>query len=134
MRVLVGCAMLFGLVGCATTSAVHLGAQQARPTVPWEKVAVYRDSSQVPGEYVEVGLLHATGDWGWSGEGTMYNSMKKAAGQMGANAIILGALTEPGTGAKVASTLFGMPAERKGKALAIYVFSQPDTTALGEAR
>lgn len=133
MRLFVGCALLLGLLGCATTSAVHLGVDQGRRAVPWEKVAVYRDASQVPGRYVEVGLLHTTGDWSLSGEGTMYNSMKKAAGQMGGNAVILEDLKEPGTGAKVAATLIGMSAQRKGKALAIYVFTHADSTAVGEA-
>jgi hypothetical protein len=60
----------------------------------------------------------------------MYNSMKKSAGQMGANAIILQDLTEPGTGAKLAATLFGAPAERKGKALAIFVLPMADSAKI----
>ena len=79
MRVFVGCLLLIGLSGCATASAIRLGAAQTRPAVPWEKVAVYREASQVPGKYVEVGLVHSTGAWGYSGEGTMYNSMKKSS-------------------------------------------------------
>jgi hypothetical protein len=52
---------------------------------------------------------------------------------MGANAVILESLSEPGTGAKVAATLFGTSAQRKGRALAVFVFAQRDSAALGEA-
>lgn len=52
----------------------------------------------------------------------MFESMKKKAGEMGANGVILDALTEPGSGAKVAAAIFGVSAQRKGKALAIWVF------------
>lgn len=114
---------------CATTSAVRLGdTQTKRPPVPWEEVVVYRVASQVPGNYDEIALLHTTGEWGWSSEGTMYDSMKKKAGALGANAIILDAMTEPSAGAKVASAIFGVGgAERKGKAIAIFVHAPPDS-------
>jgi hypothetical protein len=48
--------------------------------------------------------------------------MKKEAGKVGANGVILDALSEPGSGAKVAAAIFGVSAQRKGKALAIWVF------------
>ena len=41
---------------------------------------------------------------------------------MGANAIILDAISEPSAGAKIAGAVFGVGAERKGKAIAIFVF------------
>jgi len=59
----------------------------------------------------------------WTDEGTMWNSMKKKAAKLGANGVILDATSEPKAGTKVlAAALFGMGAERKGKAIAIYVF------------
>lgn len=52
----------------------------------------------------------------------MFKKMIKKAGAMGANGIILDAISEPSAGAKVAGAIFGVGAERKGKAIAIFVF------------
>jgi hypothetical protein len=123
LRILVS--ICFGLVlsGCVTTNAARLGTTTAsRPPVPPEQVALYRLASQVPGQYEEVALLNSSGDSGFTNEAGMYESMRKKAGQMGANAVILDAISEPGHGAKVAAAIFGVSAQRKGKAIAIWVF------------
>jgi hypothetical protein len=87
-----------------------------------DQVAVYRTAAQVPGRYEEVALLNAKGEASWTNEEKMFNSMRKKAGEMGANGIILDAINEPGAGAKVAGAVLGTGVERKGKAIAIYVF------------
>ena len=111
------------LSGCVTTNASMLGTASAqRPTVPPERVALYRNAEQVPGRYEEVALLNSEGDSAFTNEAKMFESMKKKAGEVGANAVILDALSEPSSGAKVAAAIFGVSADRKGKALAIYVF------------
>lgn len=111
------------LSACVTTRAIRLGTSIARPSIPWGEVAVYRSADQVPGKYEEVALLSATGDTAWTSEETMWNSMRKKAAEFGANAIILDATSEPSAGAKVAAAfLLGKGAERKGNAVAIYVF------------
>ena len=122
-----GLGLVLGLgliVSCRTTKAVRLGTATAvRPPIPWNKVAVFRTADQVPGKYEEVGLLQSTGDTMWTSEAGMWKSMQKKAGALGANAIILDAISEPKAGTKVlAAALFGMGAERKGKAIAIYIF------------
>lgn len=115
------------LAACVTTRAVRLGTSISRPSVPWRDVVVYRSADQVPGKYEEIALLSATGDTAWTDEETMWNSMRKKAGEFGANAIILDAASEPSAGAKVAAAfLLGKGAERKGKAIAIYVFPEEE--------
>lgn len=112
---------------CVSTKAVNLGTPTvtARAPVPWQSVAVYRTADQVPGKYQEVALLVSTGDSMWSSESGMWKSMKKKAGKLGANAIILDSMSEPSAGAKVAAAvLLGSGADRKGKALAIYVLPE----------
>ncbi|HVT37933.1 MAG TPA: hypothetical protein VHE78_02710 [Gemmatimonadaceae bacterium] len=52
----------------------------------------------------------------------MLKNMQFTAGEMGANAIILDAVNEPGAATKIAGAILGTGAERKGKAVAIYVF------------
>ena len=123
------CAALvcLAMAGCVTTSAVRLGTVANRPIVPWKNVAVYRTADQVPGKYVEVALLVSTGSSRWTNEAQMWNSMMQSAGKMGANAIVLDAMSEPSAGAKVAAAFLGVGgADRKGKAIAIYVYPKKD--------
>ena len=114
------------LAGCVTTSAAMLGTSAtARPMLPPEQVALFRVASQVPGRYEEVALLSSVGDSDVTDEAEMFASMKEKAGELGANGIILDAVIEPSAGAEVAATIFGVSAQRKGKAIASYVF--PDS-------
>lgn len=115
------CLLFF--ISCVTTEAVRLGTPTARPVVAPENVAVYRTAAQVPGRYEEIALLTSTGDIELSSQADMIKSMKKKAGSLGANAIILDALSEPSDVTKIASALLpAVSAERKGKAVAIFVF------------
>ena len=110
---------------CVSTQAVRLGDGPYRPEVPWNQVIVYRTADQVPGKYEEIALISAKGDSIWTGEEQMYKEMKKKAGKLGANAIILDAMSEPSQGAQVVSYwLLGIGGERRGKALAIYFLPQ----------
>lgn len=121
---IVGLVCLFFIDACVTTEAVKIGTVPKRPFVPPDQVVVYRIADQVPGKYEEIALLISTGDSIWTNETEMWESMKKKAGKLGANAIILDAMSEPSAGAKVASWFLGVPGpDRKGKAIAIYVFS-----------
>jgi len=110
------------LVACVTTKAVRLGTAPTRLSVDWQQVAVYRTADQVPGKYEEIALLSSTGEAMWTNEEQMWKSMKKKAGKLGANGIILDAMSEPSAGAKVAAAFLGVGgAQRKGKAIAIYI-------------
>jgi hypothetical protein len=108
--------------GCVTTQAVRLGGGPLRPPVPDSKVIIYRTADQVPGEYEEVALITASGDSMWTEEESMYKEMRKRAGKLGANALILDAMSEPSSATKVVSyVLLGVGGERRGKALAIFI-------------
>ena len=65
-------------------------------------------------------------------EPQMFESMKAA--EMGANAIILDAISEPSAGAKIAGAFLGYAPERTGNAIAIYVFppGQEPSTATAQ--
>lgn len=126
MRRLGVIAALLLAIACVQTNAVRLGAAPQRAPVHADSVLVYRTASQVPGKYEEVALLNSTGNTGMTNEEQMFNSMRKKAGQLGANGIVLDGISEPSAGAKVAGAVLGTGAERKGKAIAIYVF--PDGT------
>lgn len=114
-------------IACVSTNATRLGSGPARAPLSPEVVAVYRTADQVPGRYEEVALLNSTGESSWTNEEKMMNSMRKKAAEMGANAIILDAISEPSAGAKVAGAFLGTGVQRKGKAIAIFIVA--DSTA-----
>jgi hypothetical protein len=124
MKKVLGLAVLLGLaIACVSTSAVRIGTPASHPLTSWKNVAVYRTADQVPGKYDEVGLLVSTGESMMTNESQMWNSMRKSAAKLGANAIILDAMSEPKSAAKIASAVLGVGgAQRKGKAIAIYVY------------
>jgi hypothetical protein len=109
------------ITSCVSVNATKLGTAATRPPLPADQVAIYRTADQVPGKYEEIALINAKGDSTWSSEAGMFKQMKKKAGLMGANGIILDAVSEPSAGAKIAGAIFGVGAERKGKAIAIFV-------------
>lgn len=110
------------LAACVSTNVVKLGDRPSRPKIPLDQVAVYRRASQVVGKYEEVALLNSKGEAGETSEAQMLKNMRFKAGEIGANGIILDAVTEPGAATKIAGLLLGTGAERKGRAVAIYVF------------
>lgn len=115
-------------VACVQTNATLLAPSPvARPKVSPDSVRIYRTADQVKSKYEEIALLNSTGESNWTNEQAMFESMRKKAGEVGANAIILDAINEAGAGAKVAAAIFGTGTQRKGRAIAIFVF--PDSTA-----
>lgn len=113
---------------CVHTNTALLGNAPARPAVAPEMVALYRTAAQVPGTYQEIALLFSDGTTGWTTEAGMLKSMRTKAGALGANGVILDGIIEPSAAVKVLASVLSSGAERKGKALAIFV--QPaETTA-----
>lgn len=123
LRLVLAAGLLLSMTACVTTNATFLGSTSGqRAAVPADRVALYRVASQVPGQYEEIAMLNSAGSSSSTNEAQMYESMREKAGEVGANAVILDALSEPGSGAKVAAAIFGVSAERKGRAVAIWVF------------
>lgn len=107
--------------GCVSVNATRLEVGPERAALAPEKVRIYRTAQQVGRPYDEVALLNAAGDYSMTNEAQMYDAMRKKAAKMGANAVILDAVSEPTTGQRVAQAFLGTPAARKGKAIAIYI-------------
>ena len=115
--------LALGLVmACVSTQAVRLGTTAARQPVSPDKVAIYRTAELVPGRYEEIALLSSSGDQSFTSEGQMYDSMRKKAGQMGANAVVLQQVKDASTAAQIGASLGLSSADRKGKAIAIFVY------------
>ena len=121
-----GLACLF-FVSCLTTEAIKIGVAPTRFPVAPERVVVYRTADQVPGKYEEIALLFSRGDTAWTTQKQMIKSMKKKAGALGANAIILDAMSEPSAAVKTMSLFLSdwlSGGERQGKAVAVYIFPE----------
>jgi len=88
----------------------------------------------VPGSYREIALINSSGGSFVTNERQMFGSMRKEAAKLGANGIILDAITEPSPGVKVAAAIFGVSANRKGKALAVGVEGVPYVPAPVKAK
>jgi hypothetical protein len=115
------------LSACVSTQAVRLGSGPVRPPVPTDKVAIYRAADQVPGRYEEVALLSSSGDQDMTNEEALYASMRKKAGQLGANGVILESVKDASTAAQIGAALGFGSANRKGKAIAIFIFPKDST-------
>lgn len=114
------------LTGCVATNATMLNlAPTSRAVVLPAQVRIYRTAAQVPGKYEEIALLNSTGESSWTNEQKMMESMRIKAGKLGANGVILDDIKEAGSGAKVAAAIFGTGTQRKGRAVAIFVY--PDS-------
>jgi hypothetical protein len=70
-------------------------------------------------EHDRLAILAAEGDEDWTSEGGMIDKLREEAGKLGANAIILNAVTEPGGGERIVAAATLDSAERRGQAVAI---------------
>ena len=115
-------ALLCVSTACVSTNATVLDpTPQARPPVDAAQVRIYRSAAQVTGKFTEVALLNASGESAMTNEKKMLESMRKKVGALGANGVILEAITEASAGAKIAGAVFGVGSQRKGRAVAIFV-------------
>jgi len=115
--------MIIPFVACVHTNTTVLDPEKVREPIDPDDVVIYTTAAKVPGDYEEIALLNSKADSASTSEAQMFKSMRKKAAKIGANGIILDPVSEPSVGAKIAAAvLFGSGAERKGKAVAIYVF------------
>ena len=105
---------------CVTVNKTVLDQSFVAAPVPKEDVHIYLPGDEVP-EHTRIAILHAEGDVDLTDESDMIDKLREEAGKLGANAIIMGELKDPGTGAMVANAILGTDAERKGQAIAIFV-------------
>ncbi len=109
------------LAACVSTNAAVMNPSlKLQPVCP-DGVQVFSDSSRVGKPYTEVAVLNSKGESDMTSESGMIKSQRKKAAELGANGVILGTMKDPSTGAKIASSLFGTSANRKGNAIAIYI-------------
>ena len=92
-----------------------------------EAVPVYADSHLVPYDYYEVALITGEGNSVYTGNGDLLKAMRAKAASAGANGLILSDVSVSHATVKVVgAALGGKDADRKGKAIAIWM---PSDTA-----
>lgn len=106
---------------CQPVRVTRVGSAPARPPVLTDSVRVFYSRDAVPGRYEEIALLSTNAEWLTRGHEAMYAALRKKAGEIGANAVILSPVEEPTAVAKVASILISSPATLRGSAIAIFL-------------
>ncbi len=117
---------LVGFTACVTTrhTLIDPSAPRFDPVSP-DSVRILTDESELEGlDYTRVAVIEATGSGEFTNQTGMLEAMRKKAGELGANAIILPRIEEPGAGAKVAAAVFGTGTQRKGNVVAIRIHSK----------
>jgi hypothetical protein len=104
---------------CTTTSAVLLGGSGTYPELNPAEVRVFLRERDVPSEYERIALVTAKSDAGWTDETDLIRAMRKRAAKLGANAIIIGDISDPTTLERVAEVLTDYEPQRRGRAVAI---------------
>ena len=90
--------------------------------MPPDAVQVFFETDSIP-EHTRVAILNASGSSGFTNEGQMIDKLREEAGKLGANAIILSGMKEPGAGEKFVNYIAGgfADGQRRGGAVAIWV-------------
>lgn len=122
----VALALLLVLTGCVSVSKSVLMDRSAYP-VPMRNVDVFLVDDLVPESCERVALLHASGPEGFTDEGDMWNKLREVAGELGANAVKIYPIEEPGAAERIVSALFETESDRDADAVALWC---PDGTRI----
>jgi len=107
------------LAGCVTVSKSVLMDRSHSP-VARDDVYVFIAGDTIPESCQRVALLHASGDEDLTEEGDMIDKLREEAGKLGANALHLRTMEDPGTGERVVAAVFGTSADRDADAVALW--------------
>lgn len=107
-------------VACVTVNKSILDRSFMGSPVPMDNVQVYLPGDEVP-EHTRIAILNAEGDTDITNEAEMIDALREEAGKLGANAIVLGELKEPGLGEEVVAAFMDSATYRRGQAIAIFV-------------
>ena len=104
---------------CVSVSQTVLLDRSAYP-VSQMAVDIFLPDDDIPLDCERVALLVASGDKRYNNEGDLLNSLRKRAGELGANAIEIQFMSEAGTVAVIAATAQDVSLEHDADAIALY--------------
>lgn len=107
------------LAGCVSVSKSVLLDRSAHP-VPQEQVTILLANDSIPSSCERVAMLHGSGPDSFTDEGDMWNKLRDEAGKLGANAVHMQTMEDPGGGERFAAALFGGQADRDAEAVAYW--------------
>lgn len=105
--------------GCVTVSKSVLLDRSTHP-VPQEDVTLLLATDSIPATCERVAFLHGSGPDGFTDEGDMWNKLRDEAGKLGANAVQIQSMEDPGGGERFAAALFGTQSDRDSDAVAYW--------------
>lgn len=111
---------LLAATACVSVNKSILAPNPTGRTFSEQQVYVYFEDDEIP-EHTRLAILNAEGDVDTTDESDMIDKLREEAGKLGANAIILDDIREPGTGARIAGAVFDVEMYRETQAIAIYV-------------
>jgi hypothetical protein len=117
-RCLAACAGLW-LAGCVGTRATVLDSA-SRPAVPEREVRIVLRIERLPEDCSRIAVLRSLGDADFSSESQMIRSLRRRAGRLGANTVLLEYVRNPTTRQEIAALVLGTPNARKGRAVAFH--------------
>ena len=128
MRFSIGLMLLVVLVsGCITTRATLLDPTVKYPSTDPSMVRIFTTEEELSKyEFVRVAIINSSGNTSWTSRTKMIESMRKKAGEMGANAILMPEIDEPSAGAKIAGAVFGTGADRRGEVIALRILGEKE--------
>jgi len=143
VRALLPLAAVLLIGGCVTVGKSVLMDRSATP-VPEARVYVFLPSDSIAPSCERVAILNAQGSTDFTNESQMIDKMREEAGKLGANAILLQSIEDPGGAERFASAIFGTEADRDGEGLSTRelmdiaeragISTRAVTRALAEAR
>lgn len=114
-------ALIFGLclTSCVSVSKSVLIDRSAYP-VAQQDVSVFLPTDDIPESCERVALLHASGPEDLTDEGDMWDKLREESGKLGANAVLIFAIEEPGAAERIASEIFDTESDRDADAIALW--------------
>lgn len=115
--------LLLAFSACITTQATLVDPTAPRyARVPADSVRIFTDQSELDTlDFVRVAIIEASGSGEYTNQSEMIEAMRKKAGEVGGNGVLLPRIEEPSAGAKVAAAIFGTGTQRKGNVIAVRV-------------
>lgn len=117
---------IYVLTGCMSSKAVLFNPSDVRysPVEP-KQVRILTSVAELDGyEYVHIAMISSSASAEFTSKMEMIESIRKKAGEMGANAILLPDIHEPSDVAQIAGAVFGTGTSRRGEAVAYRIIGE----------